>query len=346
MKKHLLSIILLACTLQTPAQSKNDPEPYSVKRFDNAKVTNVFSETTGGNITVIGENTPAPRVEIYAQRNNWRSTVTKEEIRERIESDYEINVSFSGGKITATSRHLKKTWDNDKSLNISFKIFVPQNVITDLHTSGGNISLSNLTGKQDFRTSGGNLSLTNLSGDVKGRTSGGNISVKDSKENLDLETSGGSINAENSSGNIRIITSGGNIDMSDLKGTVRASTSGGSVYGENVSADLTTETSGGNIRLRDMSGSITAYTSAGNLDVSMRTVTKSIKLGNSAGSINLQLPKTAKMDLILTGDEINAPALAGFSGKQDRRRIEGSLNGGGASVKANSTSGNIHLTLK
>jgi hypothetical protein len=353
MKKYILSILLLA-TLQINAQGKNDkkstdrndPEPYSVKRFDNAKVSHVFSETTGGNITVTGENTTSPRVEIYAQRNNSRSTATKEEIKERIESDYEINVSISGGKITATSRYLKKTWDNNKSLNISFKIFVPQNVITDLHTSGGNISLSNLTGKQDFRTSGGNLSLTNLSGNVKGRTSGGNISVKDSKDDLDLETSGGSIYAERSAGNIRIITSGGNINMSDLKGTVRATTSGGSVYGENISADLNTETSGGNISLKDLSGSVTAYTSAGNLEVSVRTMGKDIKLGNSAGSIYLQLPKNAGMNLLLTGDEISAPTLTGFSGKQDKRRIEGRLNGGGASVRADSNSGNIHLTLK
>jgi hypothetical protein len=345
MKNYLLSMLLLAA-LQTNAQGKNDPEPYSVKRFDNVKVTNVLSETSGGSITVIGENTTSPRVEIYAQKNNWRSTVTKEEIKARIESDYEVNVSFSGGKITATSRYLKKTWDNEKSLNISFKIFVPQNIITDLHTSGGNISLSNLTGKQDFSTSGGSLSLTNLSGDVKGRTSGGNISVKESKDNLDLETSGGSIYAERSAGNIRIVTSGGNIEMSDLKGTVRATTSGGSVRGENISADLTTETSGGNISLKDLSGSVTAYTSAGNLEVSMRSVSKNIKLGNSAGSIRLQLPKNAGMDLVLTGDEINAPALTGFSGKQDKRRIDGRLNGGGASVRADSNSGNIYLALK
>jgi hypothetical protein len=73
---------------------------------------------------------------------------------------------------------------------------------------------------------------------------------------------------------------------------------------------------------------------------------KDIKLGNSAGSIYLQLPKNAGMNLLLTGDEISAPTLTGFSGKQDKRRIEGRLNGGGASVRADSNSGNIHLTLK
>jgi hypothetical protein len=47
-------------------------------------------------------------------------------------------------------------------LSISFKVFVPKNTSTDLSTSGGSISLTNLTGEQKFSTSGGSLNIDNV----------------------------------------------------------------------------------------------------------------------------------------------------------------------------------------
>jgi hypothetical protein len=346
MKKYLLTTILAIAVLSLAAQSKGETEPYSVKRFGNTKITEVFSETSGGSITVIGEEAAEPRVEMYASRNNWRRAVNKEEVKQKLESDYEVTVSASNGKITATARRVKNTNDWENNLNISFKIFVPKNIATDLHTSGGNISLSNLTGNQEFKTSGGNLSVTKMAGNVKGRTSGGNIYLKDSKDNLDLTTSGGSIYAENCDGKITITTSGGNLDLSELKGDIRANTSGGNVRGERISGDLSTHTSGGNIRLSGISASVDASTSAGNIDLSATSLSKKITLSNSSGSIYLELPKTAGMTLRLSADNIRSSTLPNFKGRQEKEIVDGILNNGGIPVRASSSSGTIHLSLQ
>lgn len=350
MKQLFIALTLFTIASPLLAQEKNrDAEfykdPYSVKKFTE-KVTQVVAETTGGNISIVGENTSEPRVEMYVHKQNWRTQVNKEEIKQRLEAEYEVNISVSGGKITATAKTLRKNRDWRDALNISFRIFVPNNTGTSLETSGGNISLANLNGTQDFRTSGGNLNVSKLSGTVKGRTSGGNIYLKDSKDNLDLSTSGGSIYAEDCDGKINITTSGGNLELTGLKGDIRAHTSGGNVHGDRISGDLNTGTSGGSIRLKGISGSVDASTSGGNIDLAVTNLTKRISVSNSAGSIYLELPKTANMDLRLSADNIKTSSLANFKGKQEKERVEGTLNNGGIPVRVSSSSGTIHLSLQ
>jgi len=52
------------------------------------------------------------------------------------------------------------------------------------------------------------------------------------------------------------------------------------------------------------------------------------------------------MDLRLTASSIRADAISNFKGSQDKERIDGAFNGGGASVRVNANSGNLHLTWK
>jgi DUF4097 and DUF4098 domain-containing protein YvlB len=350
MKKHILPALIMLCSTTLLAQ-KTEKEPYSVQKFPDAKVTHVTVETSGGNVVVMGSNTPGAIVEVYIEQNGGRRnrpTLSKEEIKQKLESEYEMNISYANNKLTATAKH-KKTNDRDwwqDALNISFKLYVPEKVATELHTSGGNIALTNISGEQDFRTSGGNLTLEKLSGRIMGRTSGGNIKINNSKEDIDLATSGGNMVAENCSGKIRIGTSGGNVVMTELKGDIHASTSGGNVHGDHITGDLYAHTSGGSVVLKDLSGGLDAATSGGNIDASITDVTKNINITNSSGTIYLQLPKNKAMDLRLSASNIRTETLSNFKGSQDKERIDGSINGGGASVRVNASSGTIHLVWK
>lgn len=76
--------------------------------------------------------------------------MTKEEIQKRLDEDYDLTIAESDNKLVATakSKQENRKWDWKKHLNISFKAFVPQNVSTDLTTSGGNITLSNIAGNR------------------------------------------------------------------------------------------------------------------------------------------------------------------------------------------------------
>lgn len=347
MKKIVFSLLLSTGTLLLHAQFNSDKDPFITKSLSGESLQKVNVETSGGSIAVSGVGASEARIEVYVRPNNGKNeSFSKEEIQKRLDEDYTLEVSVAGGQLTAIAKQRKDFNNWKRSLSISFRIYVTQNMNTKLRTSGGSISLKNLAGSQDFSTSGGSLSVEKLSGQVNGRTSGGSISVIDSKDEIDLSTSGGSIEAKNCQGTLDLSTSGGSLRLKDLKGSIKAKTSGGSVNGDNIEGELYAHTSGGSIDLNDLSCSVETSTSGGNIDVSIKQLGKFVRIDNSGGNISLQLPKDKGVNLDLRGNKIKVDAMTNFSGSKDDDALEGTLNGGGIPVKVRAGSGRISLTTK
>ncbi len=308
MKNYNLIIALLFVSVVAVAKTTREDAPYLTKTFSKT-VDELNVRTSGGSITVMGQSGEA-RVEVYVRSNNWNGGSTdKEEIEDRLKN-YELTIKQDGNTIVCEAKNKNendwKMW-NKKGLSISFKIWVPEKTVTNLRTSGGSISLSNLSGNQDFATSGGSLNLKDLSGNIKGRTSGGSMNINNSSGDIDLSTSGGSITAKNCKGKLKLDTSGGSINLTDLSGTVVASTSGGSI----------------------------------NADIS--TLGESLELHTSGGSINATVPMSKGIDLELRGDRVHSGTLNNFSGKTEKNYIKGKLNGGGVLVKMTTSGGTVSL---
>lgn len=346
MKKLFLVLLIAAQGLLAIAQDNDHKEPYLVKPLSNESVKEVKVQTSGGSISVTAVAASEARVEVYVRGNNNNEKLSKEEIKQRLDEKYELTVSVTNNKLTAIARNKESIKDWKRSLSISFKVFVPKNISTDLTTSGGSINLDGIAGTQDFTTSGGSLNIENVSGNVKGRTSGGSIYVKNSTDDIDLSTSGGSIYAKNCKGNLHLTTSGGSVDLKALEGTINATTSGGSINGTNIKGELITATSGGSIRLDDIAASLNASTSGGNIDVAVTTLGKYIKIGTSAGNIDLELPKGKGLDLNLSASKIKTTTFGDFSGHTETGKIKGKLNGGGVQVDASCGGGNLSLAFK
>ena len=344
MKKLFFLLLITSIGFTVIAQDK---QPYMTKSLSSESVKNTEVQTSGGSIWVTGVNSAAEtKVEVYISSNMGReNSLSKEEIEKRLQK-YDLNVSVSNNKLTAIAKSKERDMDWNRGLSISFKVFVLKNSSTDLTTSGGSISLTNLTGDQKFTTSGGSLHVDNVGGKVDGRTSGGSIEVENSRDDIELTTSGGSIEAHNCDGKLRLTTSGGSLNLKDLKGDIKATTSGGSVNGRNVSGELVTHTSGGSIHLYELTCSVEASTSAGGIDVEIKELGKYVKLSNSSGSIDLQLPKGKGVDLDLAGDKIKTDQLGNFDGKVEDDSMQGKLNGGGVPVRVRTSSGKISLGFK
>lgn len=344
MRKMNLLLLLFFPAVVLKAQPGK--QPFLTKSLASESIGTVEAKTTGGNISVSATSQSESRVEVYVTPNNGKAnSLTNQDIQQRLDDDYELSVTVSNNKVTAIARPKDRNMNWKKALNISFHFFVTKNVSSDLTTSGGNISLSGISGTQDFTTSGGNLVLDNLSGKITGRTSGGNIHLASSKDDIDLTTSGGNITAENSDGKLRLVTSGGSLSLKRLKGNIKATTSGGNIYGEFISDELATHTSGGNISLRNMSCDLETSTSGGNIDVEMKELYKYVSITNSSGNIDLQMPGNKGVDLKLKGGKIKTSSFTNFSGSVEDDRIDGKLNGGGSSVKVSAGSGRINLSL-
>ena len=343
MRKNFIILLLSGVSLTSKAQSSQDL--YLTKSLSNEAVQNIEASTVGGSIAVSGGSNADARLEVYV-RNNRNGTLTKEEMKSRIETDYDLNVSVSNHKLTATVKQKHQNINWKKSVSISYKIFVPENVSTDLNTSGGSISLENLSGTQDFTTSGGSLEVDHLSGKVKGRTSGGSIDLTNSKDDIDITTSGGSIEASDCTGKIKLSTSGGSLKLSRMNGDINASTSGGSAKADNIEGALSIHTSGSSIRLDDLSCSLEASTSGSDIEVNMKSPGKYIKISNSGGDIDLKMPQGNGITLDLRARKIRTDSLNNFTGSQDDHRLSGTLNGGGIPVTLDAGNGAIYLTWK
>ncbi len=345
MKKYLLVFALACSVYAAKAQDDDKRTPYQTKSLASEAIQSVEVRTSGGGIMVKGGSGTDARIEVYVRGNNDRE-FSKEEIQQRLNDDYELTVSVVNHKLTAIARNRKNNQDWRRSLNISFKIYVPENVSTDLETSGGGITLSSLSGNQKFETSGGGLHLDHMGGKTVGSTSGGGIRIFDSKDDIDLSTSGGSIEASNCSGNIRLETSGGSLHLNNLKGVIHASTSGGSANGSDISGELSIHTSGSGIHLNNLTCSLDASTSGASIDVEMASLGKYIKLSNGGGNINLTIPQGKGIDLTLDADRIQTNELDNFMGSKEEGHMKGTLNGGGIPVTLDAGGGKIYLTMK
>jgi DUF4097 and DUF4098 domain-containing protein YvlB len=291
------------------------------------------------------EASTSPRVEVFVTGNGKNRNLSNDQIKSKLENDYDLTVAVENGTLTATakSKHRITNWSN--ALSISFHIYAPSSVSTKLNTSGGNIQLSGLSGTQDFATSGGNLELNQLSGKIKGRTSGGNIYLKNCKDELNLSTSGGNIMGKSSSGQIHLSTSGGSIQLKDLDGNIDASTSGGNVEAESIKGELAAHTSGGNVSLQKLNCSVKTSTSGGNIDVSIETAGKYVSISNSGGQVRLSIPKNTGMDLKLTAVKISTQNLQNFNGTNSKDKIIGTVNGGGIPVMVDAGGGNLDVNF-
>ena len=340
----LLSFLMIVSGILAQAQ-KSDGFLYLNKPLTADNIKQVEARTSGGGIEVKGVNPSEARIEVYVQQNGHHGSYSKDELDQLIKSDYELSVTTSGNKLTAIARTKKhiNNWTNQ--LSFSYRIYVPVQCGTNLNTSGGGISISNLEGEQKFSTSGGGLDLKSLSGTIDGRTSGGGITIEDSKNNIDLETSGGGIEASRCTGQIRLNTSGGSIELKNLNGNIRATTSGGSIDAEGITGELVTHTSGGNIDLEAMKGSLEASTSGGNIDVELLETGKYVKLSNSGGNVHLAMPKGQGLNLDIHGDRVRTEGLSNFSGSMEKQSINGTLNGGGIPVDVRG-GGGVTIALK
>lgn len=176
-------------------------------------------------------------------------------------------------------------------------------------------------------TAGGDIEIQMVKGKIKGETSGGNLSLNQVEGQVDLSTSGGNIRVEKTNGDIRMMTSGGNIMIADAKGKVDVSTSGG------------------RIKVLDVEGEVRAETSGGDIDVRVRKSNDGIFVKTSGGDIDISVPKNtaASLDLSTSGGEVECDLPMTISGKISEMRIKGSINGGGNTIYAHTSGGNVHV---
>lgn len=150
------------------------------------------------------------------------------------------------------------------------------------------------------------------------------------------------------SANIEVILSNGPVTVSELVGNVEIRTTNGEVVVDHVTGNVVAATSNRDLRIVDVMGNIQVETA--NADISVRLTPLpdgQLSAETSFGDIRLTIPQTTAASISLTAEEGAVSAnLAGFEISNVTTGdgfLTGILNGGGGSIEAQTTQGEIEL---
>jgi DUF4097 and DUF4098 domain-containing protein YvlB len=132
------------------------------------------------------------------------------------------------------------------------------------------------------------------------------------------------------------VPKGLSVDFETVNGGVRL---------ENLEGQIAASTTDGGVTGTGLSGTVKATTTNGGVEIEMATVTGDLELETTNGGIRLQLPGSIKANL--DARCVNGGiSVSGFDvqGEQSRRRVSGTINGGGPRISAETTNGGIRIS--
>ncbi|HZC23268.1 MAG TPA: hypothetical protein VE866_08010 [Candidatus Binatia bacterium] len=221
-------------------------------------------------------------------------------------------------------------------------------------TGGGSIEIGTVNGDLGLHTGGGPIAVRHASGKVVAETGGGSVRIESGAQGATVSTGGGSIEVHQCSGKVKAETGGGSVDLSDLDGPVEISTGGGSIRLTSAKGYVHAETGGGGIELYGVP-SARAETGAGGITVKLVNTggeRHDSDLETGAGDITVYIASDVAINVRASVDMGNGHRISsdfpdihvrseGDQWGPKTLTAEGSLNGGGPTLKVHTSTGDI-----
>lgn len=258
-----------------------------IRRFDSAFTlsavpvrsggTLAIDLKTGGAITIESWDRPEVLVTARLGGRDWRETRVTLEPSEggaRLASDFTRSM-------------------NNQSTSHDFDIKVPREFNVRIKSSGGSISITNVSGNFSGSTGGGEITLRTVNGHANLHTGGGEIDVTDSNVNGSVTTGGGLVRIQRVNGNLRGSSGSGPVIYSESNGP---DTGKGSGYGYSSGAGASAGVSAsGTASLTTDSGPIRIFTGGGPISLPsapngahITTGGGKITIGSAGGAVYAQ----------------------------------------------------------
>lgn len=264
----------------------------------------------------------------------------------RLESSYgSVSVENVRGNVSATSKSGKVEVDHVSQGSVEAKSGYGSVSVSDV--DGGNVQLESSSGQLSIaRVKADRLSAESGYGavelrevetehDVEARSKSGHVTADSIKAaRLQLKSGYGALRIKHVRGDLVLETTSGSISVDDVQSALTAKTGYGSIDVDGVLTGLTLESSSGGVKARARPGS--------KLDSEW-------SLTSSYGRVELQAPKSLAFDLAAkTGyGQIDcgytmevAPGALAKSGREVHSRV----NGGGKTIRLQTSSGNVIVT--
>ncbi len=327
-------------------------------------------ENGAGDVTVTGGE--GAEIVVAAHKTAWGPTQAQ---AEAALTALKVTITQDGNTVTVRVEQPEKivVAGSSRSDTVDFTVSVPTETSASASTSFGDVTLSGTTGDADLKTEFGEVNVQDVKGSVTAESSSGAIGAKRvgaEDQTLKLETSFGKITLEDAAAaDVSLQSNSGEIELTrvEVGGAVSVKADFGAVTLGQVAAetyDLGTKS--GKITVHGAHGALKAHTDFGDVEVTEATEADLDLSSNSGsihfagslgegphtvktdfGSIQLTLPEKAALtfDLKTSFGKIKSSFPITTSGDLENDHWRGTINGGGASLTAQTNSGDISLEI-
>lgn len=194
-----------------------------------------------------------------------------------------------------------------RAVTVSYEISVPSSATVSASSGSGDVAVSGIAGAVKATSGSGNVRASSVDGDVAVKTGSGDVTVRDLKSGAQLSTGSGNIRgAVNGSGHVQASSGSGDIELAGVHGLLSASTASGDIG--------------------------VAGTPAGDWQLSA-----------ASGDVTVDIPtdRGFSIDADTASGDFAFASEVKVQGRVEKRRVQGTVLGGGHTLRLRTASGNI-----
>src|SRR5262245_41182042 len=216
--------------------------------------------------------------------------------------------------------------DEQRAVTVSYEVRVPREARVQVSSDSGAITVSGIGGSAHVKTQSGAIDLTSLGGAATVSSGSGAIVVDGAAAALSVDTSSSAFTGRGIASSLRVHTASGQVDA-----TLTAS------------GDVDIDTGSSAIILHGVRGALTAVTRSGRVTVD-GSPAKPWTITTGSSAVEMTVNEKAPLSLDLTTDSGSIVVEgATVQGPTTKRRVQGTLNGGGPLLRVESRSGSLRL---
>jgi len=260
----------------------------------------------------------------------WVKARDEERAQDYFDERIRMKVKSSDQRVRITTRTSNNYWGwrhshHERSWTI---ITVPENINAKIMTVDGGVLVDALNGEIEIETKDGDINVDKLSG-----------------PSLEIDTTDGDIELQSIEGDeVFIISTDGDVEATSIKGKeVRIASTDGDIRIERIEGDdITVKTSDGDVDIGASGSELMVRCTDGDMRVQLFSQ-MTVDLDAYDGDIDLRLPIRMGAELDLRGEDVRVGGGISVKGQVTDRRIVGSINDGGPTVRAKTHEGTIAL---
>ena len=280
-----------------------------------AGLRSFLADSANGNITIVATD-EGKEVEISANKV-ISGNKPEAELRKYLDK-VSSNVTKEGDKLVIKAVCKSDKLPDGVSWAVNYVLKVPRNLIADLKTANGEISVNGMKHGIGARSTNGKIEIANLEGKLDVETANGEIKIHDSKVE----------------GKLRVHSSNGEIEIKDV-----------TAVGSTLPVDIFT--SNGAISFEGDVSEATIESGNGEIDFSptSKLTLGSVSLHSNNAAINLKLPDnlSAKLEAKTSNGSIDSGAYKTDASEEEAKSVTLSLGTGVGNIQIETNNGSINI---